>query len=311
MADATAPLPTKSPHSRSHARAIPKNAGTWLSEGHFLAILAFLLYTAVSVYFIFDLHYYAGDAASRVGNAYYVLFSRNPHLGAIGMIWNPLPSLLELPIVALHPWFPAVVSRGIAGNVVTSVFGAIGVYHLNHIIRGFAVPKWVRITGTLVYALNPFIVLYGANGMTDLLWVTCMLGSYDGILDYLQQGSLRRLMMGGFWLALGFGMRYEAVPFGAFVIVALIVTQWGKTQAAQWQGSAILLGSPIVFVGGLWLYFNWLIMKRPLYFLNSSYGNLAQTATGSGVNGALARAYHHPLASFLYVAHFGFLYWPI
>lgn len=282
-----------------------------LSEGQGIAVLAFFVYAAVSVYFIYDLHYYAGDAASRVSNAYYVLFSRDPHLGAIGLIWNPLPSLLELPIVALHPWFPAVVSRGIAGNVVTAVFGAIGVYHFNHIIQGFTVPKGVRITATLIFALNPFIILYGANGMTDLLWVSCMLGSYDGLFDYLQHGSLRRLMAGGFWLAMGFGMRYEAVPFGAFVIAALIIAQWGKAHPAQWQGSAILLGAPIVFVGGLWLYFNWLVMKSPLYFLNSSYGNLAQTATGAGVNGALARAYHHIFGSLLYVAHFGFLYWPI
>ncbi len=282
-----------------------------LSEGGVLALITLLVYGVVSFYFVFRLHYYAGDAASRVGNAYYVLFSRNPHLGAIGMIWNPFPSILELPVVALHPWFPSVVTRALAGNIVTTVLGAIGVYHFNHILQGFLIPKYVRIIGTLAFALDPFIVLYGSNGMTDLMWVTCMIGTYDGLFDYLQTGSLRRLMAAGFWLAAGFGMRYEAVPFGALIIVGLIIAQWGKVSDAQWRGSSVLFGAPIVFAGGLWLYFNWLIMKNPLYFLNSSYGNLAQTATGAGVNGALALAQGHMLRTLFYVAHFGLLYWPI
>ena len=38
-----------------------------------------------------------GDALSRVANAYYVLFSRDPHLPAMGFVWNPLPSFSVLP----------------------------------------------------------------------------------------------------------------------------------------------------------------------------------------------------------------------
>ena len=34
-----------------------------------------------------------GDALSRVANGYYTLFSRDPHLAAVGFVWNPLPSL--------------------------------------------------------------------------------------------------------------------------------------------------------------------------------------------------------------------------
>ena len=39
----------------------------------------------------------SGDAWSRITNAYYVLYSRDPHLAAIGFIWNPLPSLMAIP----------------------------------------------------------------------------------------------------------------------------------------------------------------------------------------------------------------------
>jgi hypothetical protein len=54
------------------------------------------------------------DAMSRVGNAYYVLFSRDPHLPAIGFVWNPLPSLVLLPLLPFRFLAPWLVSNGIA-----------------------------------------------------------------------------------------------------------------------------------------------------------------------------------------------------
>ena len=276
-----------------------------------ISLSAFIVNCAFAAYLVFDMHYYAGDAVSRVANAYYVLFSRNPHLGAIGFIWNPLPSLLELPFVALHPWFPSVVTKGLAGAVVSAALGSIATYHLAHILKNISLPKWWRVVLTLCFSLNPLIVLYGANGMSDIMWVACMLGTYSGLFDYLQTGSLRRLVVAGFWLGAGLGMRYEAVAFGLLVIIALVLGQWGKKSLSHIQGSAILLGAPIVFAGGIWIYFNWIIMKNPLYFLTSSYGNLAQTATGAYMTPAMSQADHHILGAVLYVVRFGLFYWPI
>ena len=64
------------------------------------------------------------DAMSRVANAYYVLFSRDPHLAAIGFVWNPLPSLATLPLLVFSPWFPALASLGAAGTSCRRCAGA-------------------------------------------------------------------------------------------------------------------------------------------------------------------------------------------
>ncbi len=281
------------------------------TDGGRLALIAFIVYGLASIYLVFRLHYYASDAISRVANAYYVLFSRNPHLGAIGFVWNPLPSLLELPIVALHPWIPVVVTRGLAGSAISVLLGAIAVYHLDHIIDRLGVSRVLRIVLTLSFMLDPLIVLYAANGMSDVMWVACILGTYSGLLDYIDTRSLHRLIAGALWLTAGFGMRYEAVPFGALLLFALVVGRWGQATMAELRGSAILFGVPVVFTGGVWIYFNWAIMKNALYFLDSSYGNLAQTATGAYMTAAMIRADHHVLGALLYVLHFGLFYWPI
>jgi len=54
------------------------------------------------------------DTVARTANAFYVLFSRYPHLGAIGFVWTPLPSLLALPLVALKNVWPGLVRDAVA-----------------------------------------------------------------------------------------------------------------------------------------------------------------------------------------------------
>ncbi len=289
----------------------PQGRKRFLSESKILAFGFWIFYLLCGFYLTLHLHYYAGDALSRVANAYDVLFGRNPHLGAVGFIWNPLPTVFELPIVALHPFFPAVVTKGLAGIVVSGVFGAWGAVHMNRILRNFAVPHTFRLIITCIFALNPLIILYASNGMSDLMLVTCILGTYSGVFDYLSEHSLRRLAAAGIWMAMGLGMRYEAVPFGALAILGMMAGLWGKVDAAHWKGAAVILGSPIVFSGGLWIYFNWLIMKNPLYFLDSNYGNLAQTRTGSFLTPSLSSARHSLIGTGAYIFHFSLLFWPV
>ena len=66
-----------------------RRSGTLLFSA--LAMLYFAIgYLLVMRYNLFD-----PDATSRVANADYVISSRDPHLSAIGFVWNPLPSLVE------------------------------------------------------------------------------------------------------------------------------------------------------------------------------------------------------------------------
>lgn len=299
---------SSSPSPESEGSGLRKSR---LNERSIMAIGTLLLYIGLGAYLTFHVHYYSGDSASRVANAYYVIFGRNAHLGAIGFVWNPLPSIFELPFVSLYSFWPALVSKAFAGDIVSAIFGTIGVLALMRILNNLRVPRFAVILTAVVYAFNPLIALYAANGMSDLMFVSCTLASFSGVLDYLTTNSLRRLSAGAFWIAIGFGMRYGAVPFGAFMIIGLIIGLLGRVKPSHWMGAAVILGAPIVYAGGLWMYFSWMIMKNPLYFLDSSYGNLAQTSTGTYVTRGTTLAMHHVLGTLLYVGHFTFLFWPI
>ena len=73
------------------------------------AVLFFALtgvYFAVGYVFVMRYNLFEGDAVSRVANAGYVMMSRDPHLSAMGFVWNPLPSLVEIPLLLFDRWWP-------------------------------------------------------------------------------------------------------------------------------------------------------------------------------------------------------------
>ncbi len=291
------------PKAPRHFRAV-------LSGNLWLGLTVFVVDLAVALYLSYGLHYVEGDALSRVASAYYVFFSRDPHLADIGFVWNPLPSLLELPLILLKPLYPAIAARGLAGDIVSALFEAVGVTQLVGILESFEIPNAWRIVAASLYALNPLILLYAANGMSDLMLLTAYLGTFNGIMNYFRTGSVRALTVAGLWLAVGFGVRYEAVPFSIFLTLGLVVALLNDRPASEIRATIILLLTPIVYAASIWMYFNWAIMKNPLYFIESPYGNAAQTGTGQYLTPGLVHARHNMVGTLIHVAHFSLLFWP-
>ncbi|MCY0909984.1 MAG: hypothetical protein OWR62_16545, partial [Sulfobacillus thermotolerans] len=277
-----------------------------------MALGAFILALAVGGYLALGLHYMSYDAVSRVAHAFFVLWSRDPHLGAIGFVWTPLSSLLALPLVALYPVWPAIVREGLAGIVISALFLAIGTYYLNRLLASFGMALPWRVIATSAYILNPMILLYGANGMTDGMMAACVIVTYYNLYEFVERDSLRALMAAAFWIVVGLGVRYEALPFGVMVALGLALSQ--TVRGVPWakiRGTAILLLSPLAAGGALWLYFNWLIMKNPLYFLDGTYSNIAQTSLSAYEERIRLHEMHHVLRSLWYLSRFTVFFWPI
>ena len=60
-------------------------------------VLAFSVYAAAGYWLHINNVFIIGDALSRVSAAQSVLFSRDPHLAAIGFIFTPLTAMLQMP----------------------------------------------------------------------------------------------------------------------------------------------------------------------------------------------------------------------
>src|SRR3981189_1740375 len=58
------------------------------------------------------------------GQAQSVLFSRDPHLAAIGFIFTPLASMMQIPAIALSPIWPDMAARAFSGTIMSALFMA-------------------------------------------------------------------------------------------------------------------------------------------------------------------------------------------
>lgn len=254
-----------------------------------LAVTVFLLECAAGYYFNVYVGYFHSDGISRVANAFYVLYSRNPHLGAIGFVWNPLPSLVDLLFLLLYPLFPAMATKGIAGLLMSATFAALtaGVTAQSFIRRNL--PWWSAAVFVLLFSLNPMIFLFGFNGMSDAPFMFFVILSVLRFLDWVDKRQTGDLVIAGFSLALSFWCRYEAVPFGFSLIMgaALAAFMCGRCKYPASEGAFLykwsrvegvlpIIATPLVYSIILWVLLNAVIMNNPFYFMNGEYSNTSQ-----------------------------------
>ncbi|TAJ21138.1 MAG: hypothetical protein EPO65_02045, partial [Dehalococcoidia bacterium] len=193
---------------------------------------------------------WVGDALSRVNQAYSVVLGRDPHLGAIGFIWPPLPSALELPFVlAIEPFAAPV----LAGQIVSAAFSGALAVALNRTLEQTRVPRRWRIPLVAFTMLNPLVVYSAINGMTENIFLFFAVVATGELIRW-QPGEQKSLLVAALCIGLGFLVRYEAVAFAGAGVIALIVRVWSRP-VDQDHLEAILTSfiAPIAYCIGLWI----------------------------------------------------------
>ncbi len=126
-------------------------------------VTSLLFTTLFACYFTFGAvmllryNFFDPDGPSRVANAGYALMSRYPHLSAIGFVWNPLPSLIEMPLLQLSRWWPALRTEGLASVVQSAAFMSGAALFVRKIALDRGVGRGWRWAALAVFALNPVI----------------------------------------------------------------------------------------------------------------------------------------------------------
>lgn len=247
------------------------------------------------------------DSVSRVANASYVLDSRFPHLAAIGFVWNPLPSLVDLPLIPFAHLWPALKDHAFAGVITSALFMAGAVTLLHATLRDFGCSRPVRYLLTLLFAADPMIVLYAANGMSEASVLFTLLLATRALARWLRTGHPGDLVRTGMALGLAYLARYEALAPGVATIalVSVIAFVRGrdgvKARLRDVTTDALLVGFPFVTSVALWAISSKVIVHAWFPTISSSYGNTSQVA-GAAINLNQVTGRGTP-AAILYVAH--------
>jgi len=195
-----------------------------LASPAFLLFLVFFgLEVSIGAWYALHHHFLFEDAISRVVNSYLVLYSRDPHLAAIGLIWPPLPSLLVLPILLLKDRFPELAAFGFSGILVTAAFSAATV---SAVYTEFRRRQASRFTGLLFAALlglHPMVLLYGANGMSEMMFCWFLVWTVICLNRWAETQEASPLILAAFALALAFFVRYEAAVVAVAAAFAVAI----------------------------------------------------------------------------------------
>jgi hypothetical protein len=224
-----------------------------------------------------------GDAFARVESAFNILYSRDPHLAAIGFQWPPLPTFFDLPFVALKGLWPQLTHFGFAGSIMAAAFSAGTVVLLNRGLRWAGVVRGMRWVICLMWTLNPMIVLYAAQGMSEAPFMFFFVGS---ILVFLAWSENRRasllpllgVLAGGAALC-----RDEALVLAFVMGICVVVQSWRHGDGwRKVETEALMYGLPAILVISLWLGTATVLFHDPLYVLHVNGINLIPAAAPAG-----------------------------
>jgi len=247
-----------------------------------LEVLLFLvslsLFVGLAYYLVFELQFLFGDALSRTFHAYAVFFGNNPKLASIGLVWPPVPTLVQLPFVLIKP----LNVFGFAGNVVSSLFMASTVLV---VYKSLLLLKLTKIEGFLLsvlFLVNPMILFYGANGMSEAIAIFFYSLSTYHLIQYLKKGKIPTIIAMSISVSLAVMSRWEMVLLIPILITSLGVHTFLKVRRNRLTRSEayiLIFATPVAFTILVWLIFNFTIMNDTFHFMKSIYSNSAQSAS--------------------------------
>lgn len=249
-------------------------------------VVAFLAYLAVGLYLAMGVHFFIGDSLSRVQSAQSVLFSRDPHVSAIGFIFTPLTALVQLPLTALTPWWHPMTTEAVSASIMSAAFMAGSVTQVAGIARDRALPAGLTTGVIACYALNPMIVFYAANGMSEAPYLFFLAWASRRLIRWVDSDDVHDLVTAGVALGFAYLTRYDGAAAAAAAGLMVGVVTWRRRDRANRTSRVILdvaiVGAPSVLAFLGWAITSWLITGNAFAQFTSEYGNSAIIAASGG-----------------------------
>jgi len=251
----------------------------------YLFLGVFLFYATLGYFVVVRWHIIVGDGVSRLAHAYFVFYNQPPKLAAIGFVWPPLMTVVLLPFAAIKPLATSLVAL----PVMSAAFGAGLIVVLERTLALLGMPRAKRLPLVALIGINPMILYYSGNGMGESVSLFLIAFSVYAFLRWYLERTVGTLVFASVALTLALLARYEsllsALVLGIAVGAVLIRRRASRDEL---EGGVTTFFAPIAYGLGLWVFFNWLIMGNPFYWLHSEVtqtfvATRTQVATSSNV----------------------------
>jgi hypothetical protein len=224
-----------------------------------MAAVAFLEFVLAGWWMYKVLNFAEGDALARTRAAKTILFSRDPHLGAMGFYWMPLPMLIRLPFVSVlqlvgYAWLAGPASTAMCAALTIPVLAAIG--------RQVGASTAITVAVCAVYALSPVTIYMAADGMSEACFGLFIALSILAYLRWCQSHQVWDLVFLAAACAGGIATRYEMLVLAPVLVIAAAL----QLPRARWMSTIVLALIPTGFVFGAWLLASKLIVNDAFFF---------------------------------------------
>jgi 4-amino-4-deoxy-L-arabinose transferase-like glycosyltransferase len=237
-------------------------------------------YIAVGYWLQVQNGFIMGDSLSRVSSTRSVLFSRDPHLAALGFIFTPVAAMVQIPVVWLSPYFPEITARALSGTLMSALFMSGAAVQIFSMGADRGLPRAYSLTITALFALNPMIVFYGSNGMSEAPFIFFMTWAVRRLIMWMVDDDVHHLIAaGGVAMGLAYLTRYDALAsVGAAGLIVGVTTYLRAKTAPRLHRTVmdmLIVSGPGIaaFLG--WAAAGWLITGEAFAQFSSQYGNAA------------------------------------
>jgi Dolichyl-phosphate-mannose-protein mannosyltransferase len=231
-----------------------------------LAVLSAILYLIVALWMRYTMHYTIGDSLARTAGAEYVLFSRDPHLAALGSVWLPLPAFIQIPFVLLLKPFGQV---ELAGPVSTALCTVATTLIIVRLCRVLDLGRAATFAIALAWAANPVTAFYAANGMSEassFVFVALMMLGY---LGWIRLNRTSYLVILGIGLGGAVLCRYEAV---GLVPVMAFLAAWERKGLRFSLSTMLIVALPAVCAFTFWMLSSLILLGDAFFWLKVGAG---------------------------------------
>jgi hypothetical protein len=239
----------------------------------------FAIYFTIALLLDFKYTTFSGDAFSRMANGYYILYSRDPHLAAVGFVWTPLTSLADMVFLLGNHIWPALSHNDVAGSLTSSVAMAGAAYQVYAAFREWGVNLVIRLCLTAGFALDPMILYYGGNGMSEGLYIFTLTAATRYLIRWIHVDDIRSLAYAGTALGFSYLTRNEAAgAIAAGTVAVALVSYWQHKEPRKIRRATALADATIFAIPGAiaavgWAICSFIITGSFFGQLSSLYGN--------------------------------------
>lgn len=239
----------------------------WLLAG----LLFFLFYFCLGAYLALVRGYLPYDALARLVSAYLVFYGQEMKLATIGFVWPPVPTLLILPLAVFTP----LVRTWLAVVIVSAACMAFSAMQVDQIARLCGLGRGWRWLMVLLFALNPVMIVFGTNGMSEAVLIAVTLAGCYWLLRFWKSDRNMDLLITAGHFGLLPLIRYEAAVLTAAAGGLILLQTWARGRQRLsipdfrdfLEGRLLGYGGLAIYPLFLWAVASWFIMGNPLYFL--------------------------------------------